>query len=140
MRLRNLVALVFVLALAIPAAGYGIGDGKVRFVRQESGFDTTGRVSPSGASLRIAGPVRCTKGGRVRIDVTVTQRATGAVARGTWTGRCTGASRRWTITAARAVTGRFETGSVTACAAAAAANSKRATDATQWCRLMRLSR
>ena len=140
MRLRNAASLTFVLALALPAAGYGVGDGSVRFVKSQSGFDPAARVTPSGATLRIAGPVRCTKGGRARIDVTVTQRATGAVARGTWTGRCTGASRRWTIPAARAVTGRFEAGSATACAAAAAANSKRATDATQWCKVVRLSR
>jgi hypothetical protein len=140
MRLRNPVALTFVLALAIPAAVYGLGDGKVRFVREQGGFDRTARLSLSGASIRIAGPVRCTKGGRARIDVTITQRATGAVARGTWTGRCTGTTRRWTVAVARAVTGRFDPGSTTACAAAAAANSKRATDATQWCRLVRLVR
>jgi hypothetical protein len=114
--------------------------GSVHVEKTASGFDPTARATPSGATVRIAGPVECTKGGRARIDVTITQRASGALARGTWTGRCRGSVQRWTVRSARALTGRFVAGQVTGCAAAAVADAERATDALQWCKVVTLRR
>lgn len=138
MRLRPCLALTVAMLVASPVSVLAQSDGPVKFVKLPGGFDSTARLDVSRHAIRIGGLVRCTRGGRVRIDVTITQRATGALARGTWTARCTGVSRRWTIRAARALTGRFRSGSATACAAGSAANSRRATDAIQWCKVLRL--
>jgi hypothetical protein len=139
MRLRSCIpiAIATAVAVAIPVSALPSG-GSVRIRPTPSGFDATARVSSDGAVIRIGGPARCTKGGRLRIDVTLTQRASGAVGRGTWKGRCRGSVQHWTVSSARALTGRFVAGQATACAAAAAANSKRATDAVQWCRVVTL--
>ena len=141
MRSWKYIGLVLAVAVVSPAVAVAIGGGTTSgdIRTTPSGFDATARLLAGGRGVRVSGPVTCTKGRRVRIDVTLTQRASGAVARGTWTARCTGVSRRWTIKRASALTGRFVTGQATACAAAATATSKRATDAVQWCRLIRLA-
>jgi hypothetical protein len=138
MRRSRQFLVISIAVLAFPAVALALGDGSIRIVRNGSGFDRTAALSAAGRSVRISGPVNCTRGGRIRIDVTITQRTTGTVAKGTWRARCVG-PRRWTLRAARALTGAFEAGDATACAAAAAANAKRATDAIQWCRLVRLA-
>jgi hypothetical protein len=140
MRLRHGLALALALGAAAPAVGSALSGsgGSVQVEKTRSGFDAAAQATASGATVRIGGPAQCTKGGRLRIDVTITQRASGALARGTWTGRCRGSVQRWTVRAARALTGRFVAGEVTACAAAAAASAERATDALQWCKLVTL--
>jgi hypothetical protein len=140
MRLRHGLLLVLAVGATAPAVGLAVSGtgGSVQVEKTRSGFDATAQATPSGATVRISGPAQCTNGGRLRIDVTITQRASGALARGTWTGRCRGSVQRWTVKAARALTGRFVSGQATACAAAAAASSKRAADALQWCRVVGL--
>jgi hypothetical protein len=140
MRPSKHIAPVLLLALALPTTALAVGDGSIRIVRNGSGFDKTAVLRSDGRALTLSGPVRCTSGGRIRIDVTVTQRSTGSLARGTWRGRCRGSAQRWRVPAARALTGAFDGGQITACAAAAAANATRATDATQWCRVVSLRR
>jgi hypothetical protein len=99
-----------------------------------SGFDTTGKVSRGGRVVSVGGPLSCTRGGAIRLHVTVTQRKSGALARGTWRGSCTGRRQDWLVKKARARgAASFRRGQSEACAAGVALNGRRATDATQWC-------
>jgi pimeloyl-ACP methyl ester carboxylesterase len=86
-----------------------------------------------GRLLRVTGPIGCTRGERVSIRVTVTQRATGARARSRWRGRCTGKVQRWQV-GARARRGtRFENGRGRVCAVAKTRSGSRVTDTRSWC-------
>lgn len=132
---HRITALGVAAMLLVPAGAAALPTGgQVTIVRSDSGFDERASLRTDGRGARITGPIRCTKGGRLRIDVTLTQRKTGALARGTWRGTCTGAKQTWTLKSARVVgEARLQAGAAQACAAAVARNSKRATDALQWC-------
>ena len=151
MRLRALqgrpkwtAALVLAGALSL-IAGVGAAalttGGTVKIRTLPSGFDKTGRLSTHGRVLSLGGPVSCTRGGAIRILVTVTQRRSGAIARGSWRGTCTGPDQQYAVRRARA-RGRasFVPGQSEACAAAVGLNRTRATDATQWCGAVLLRR
>jgi hypothetical protein len=56
-------------------------------------------LRPNGRLLDVSGPSQCSAGARFRIDVTVTQAETGAVAEGHTQGFCTGQPQTWAITA-----------------------------------------
>ena len=136
---------LLVAATALLAAGAGAlaltTGGTVKIKPLPSGFDTTGKVSTGGRVLEVGGPLACTSGGRVRIEVTVTQRKTGAFARGTWRGACAGREQEWIVKKARARgSADFRPGQTEACAAAVGRNIRRATDATQWCGAVLLRR
>jgi hypothetical protein len=118
-----------------------VTEATVKIKPSPHGFDRTGKVSGGGRVLSVGGPFACTSGGRARIDVTVTQRKTGAFARGTWTGTCAGREQDWLVRRARARgAADFRPGQSEACAAAVARNVRRATDATQWCGAVLLRR
>lgn len=131
-------------ALAALVAGVGalaVTSETVEVKPAPTGFDRTGKVSTGGRVLSVGGPFACTTGGRTRIHVTVTQRKTGALARGTWSGTCTGRDQDWLVRKVRARgAADFQPGQSEACAAAVARNSRRATDATQWCGAVLLRR
>ncbi|MGH2839747.1 MAG: hypothetical protein ACRDKY_02850 [Solirubrobacteraceae bacterium] len=132
------LALLLVAAAAWPLAS---GPGTIDVKKLPSGFDATGTVGASGRVVRVHGPIVCTKDMAVRLDVTVTQRKTGALGRGTWRGLCTGSEQRWKLADVRAVgAGRFSPGRVMACTAGVLRNSKGPEDAVQWCESVRLKR
>jgi hypothetical protein len=86
-----------------------------------------------GTRVRATGPIGCTSGERVSIRVTVTQAATGARARKTWTGRCTGEIQHWQVRARARQGARFETGAGRVCAVAKTRTAGRVTDTRKWC-------
>ena len=92
-----------------------------------------------GARVRATGPIGCTSGERVSIRVTVTQPATGAQARKTWTGRCTGEIQHWQVRARARPGARFETGAGRVCAVARTRTAGRATDTRKWCERVAVS-
>jgi hypothetical protein len=53
-------------------------------------------VGTSGLRVAVAGGGNvCAKGEALTLDVTISRHATSAVAKGTWTGTCTGAGQSW---------------------------------------------
>jgi len=119
---------------ALPAPGGGL-----EIEKNGSGFDATATLRADGRAVRVTGPVHCLKGRTARLDVTLTQRRTGALARGTWRGTCKGVKQTWTLKSARVGGGAAMTpGSATACAAAVTRSATRATDAVQWCESLKL--
>ena len=143
-RRRRWVAALALAAAAGLVAGVAALAVTVRTVEikpSPQGFDRTGKVSSGGRVVSVGGPFRCTSGGRARIHVTVTQRKTGALARGSWSGGCAGSEQDWQARKVRARgAADFRPGQSEACAAAVARNVRRATDATQWCGAVLLRR
>ena len=129
--------LVMALIAATMAALTASASAGVSFntIDREATLDAGGHV------VDATGPIRCSQLERARIRVTVSQRATGAVAEGRWRGRCRRTTRTWT---ARRFVQRgaaiFEAGTAQACALAVTRTAERATDAKQWCRTIELTR
>jgi hypothetical protein len=92
-----------------------------------------------GTRVRTTGPIGCTRGERVSITVTVTQAATVARARRSWTSRCTGELQHWQVRARARQGTRFETGPGRVCAVAKTRSADRVTDTRKWCERVRLS-
>lgn len=64
------------------------------------GFAGSAIVGASGSEVTVGGGGNvCRKGWTIKIDATLSQHSTGAVAEGTWTGTCTGRSQKWHTTA-----------------------------------------
>jgi len=88
--------------------------------------------------VQVTGPIRCSQAEQATIRVTVSQRATGAVAEGRWRGRCRRTTRRWTATAVAQGSATLQTGTARACALGVTRKGGTATDAKQWCETVRL--
>jgi predicted ester cyclase len=92
-----------------------------------------------GGHVRASGPIGCTRGERITIRVGISQAATGARARGSWTARCTGEVQHWQMRA-RASTGvRFAKGAATVRAVAETRAGRRVTDTRKWRRRVSVS-
>ena len=101
----------------------------------KAAFDRKATMSATGRAIRVGGPLVCTGGEFVRVEIAVSQRTTGAVADGRWSGRCTGAAgQRWTIRVAKARPGpQFRLGRAQACGLAVSRQGARVEGAFQWC-------
>jgi hypothetical protein len=95
-------------------------------------IDPTGIVSENGRHLTITGPIAVTAGERAELRVTVTQRSTGAVARGVAFFTGTGATIQWKVEAMAEGAAAFEAGPATAVALGRTTEGGKATDAHQW--------
>jgi hypothetical protein len=60
----------------------------------QGGFFPTGKISRTGKSVRVSGPVRCSASDTVFIAATVSQHS-GGVAAGSWSRNCAGRKQRW---------------------------------------------
>jgi pimeloyl-ACP methyl ester carboxylesterase len=92
-----------------------------------------------GGLLQVSGPIRCPRGERISIRVTVRQPATAARARNRWKGRCTGKVQHWRVRARARRGTRFENGSGRVCAVANTRNGPRVTDERRWCERVNVS-
>ncbi len=61
----------------------------------KSDFDRSATLIDRGHRVQVGGPIACPSGDTVQLRATVSQATTGAVASGSWLGRCTGRSRHW---------------------------------------------
>jgi alpha-beta hydrolase superfamily lysophospholipase len=120
------------MALALVIAMLGGADAASAFISANT-IDEHATYTRDGARVRVTGPIGCTREERIAIRVTVTQRATGARARKTWTSRCTGELQHWQVRARARHGKRFQTGKGRVCAVAQTRNSSRVTDARKWC-------
>ena len=92
-----------------------------------------------GALVRSSGPIGCTRGERIAIRVRVSQAATGARARGSWTGRCTGEVQHWQVRARARTEARFARGPARVCAVGKTRTGQRVTDTRRWSRRVSVS-
>jgi predicted ester cyclase len=102
-------------------------------------IDRHATYKQEGSQVRSTGPIGCTRGERITIRVTVSQAPTGARARGTWTGRCTGDVQRWQVRARARGQARFATGRARVCAVAKTRTGGRVTDTRRWCKPVSVS-
>jgi hypothetical protein len=95
-------------------------------------IDPVAAVTDHGRLVVATGPLTCTRGERAFLRVTVTQRATGAVAEGRGRIVCTGNSQQWQVHAATQGKETFDEGPALAVAIARTADDGEITDAHQW--------
>ena len=127
MRAKYLAPTAIVLSLL------GVFVASVAFARITANtIDPVANVTDHGRHLIVTGPLGCTEGERSYLRVTVTQRATGAVAEGRTLITCTGATQRWKIHASVQGEETFEEGPASVAALARTADGGQTTDAHQW--------
>jgi len=97
-------------------------------------IDPVASVTDKGRHLIVTGPIECTHGERVYIQLTVTQRLTGAIAEGRTLLACDGegSPQQWIVDAATHGWERFQPGPATAVASARTIRRGKTTDAHQW--------
>jgi len=95
-------------------------------------IDAIAIVTDDGRHLVVTGPIACTANERAYLRVTVTQRATGALAEGHTLVDCTGNIEHWEIHAAIQGNETFQPGSATAVASARTSFRDSTSDAHQW--------
>ncbi len=122
----------FLIAVALAATASLLLGGS-----GQSGVQTN-TIAPTaalkGAHVLATGIVACDAGERLKLQLTVTQRATGAVARGSTRGVCTGEVQEWPVRLQRRGPAKFAAGAAAACALAVTSLHGKPTDAHQWCR------
>jgi pimeloyl-ACP methyl ester carboxylesterase len=96
-------------------------------------IDQHATYTADGGLLRVSGAIRCTRGERISIRVSVTQPAARARARNRWKGRCSGKIQHWQVGARGRGESRFETGRGRVCAVAKTRSADRVTDTRRWC-------
>jgi hypothetical protein len=95
-------------------------------------IDPVAIVTDTGQHIIVTGPIACTAGERAFLRVTVSQRATGAVAEGRTLITCTGNAQHWEVHASTQGNETFEEGPATAVAIARTTDRGETTDAHQW--------
>jgi len=95
-------------------------------------IDPVGIVTDQGRTIIVTGPVGATAGEVGDQEVTVTQRETGAVAKGRTLIRFTGGVQQWEVHAAVRGAATFQSGPATAVALCRSTIQGQATDAHQW--------
>ena len=116
---------VLTIAVLFPAQG--------AFARiAKNTIDDEAVLSRHGRRLMVTGPIECTAGERAVVRVTVTQRATGAVAEGGTLISCTGELQHWEIGAWTLGKASFQEGAATAVAIATTHDQGNTSDAHQW--------
>jgi hypothetical protein len=102
-------------------------------------FDRAGVLANRGTKVHLSGPVDCSVGDTVSIRATVSQLATGAVAEGVWSKRCTGTTLHWHITALVNGGVHFSTGSAEGVGLAVIRDHRVPVSAIQWIRVLTLT-
>jgi pimeloyl-ACP methyl ester carboxylesterase len=120
------------ITLGLVVVMLGGADAPSAFVSGNT-IDDLATHKKHGRLVRVTGPIRCTRGERISIRVSVTQPATRARARGRWKGRCTGKVQHWQVGAGARGESRFETGRGRVCAVAKTRSADRVTDTRRWC-------
>ena len=119
----------FAVTVLMTAANAGI---------QSNTIDPAAAISEKGRHVLLTGPIACTAGQRADIQVTLTQRATGATASGRTHFTCTGYLQQWEVRAEVQGRERFEPGAAAAVALGTTSKQGKADDAHQWLVLITL--
>jgi hypothetical protein len=125
--MKRLVSAAMVLTLV------GVFGAPAAFARIAfNTIDPVAIVTDTGQHIIVTGPIACTAGERAFLRVTVSQRATGAVAEGRTLITCTGNTQQWEVHASTQGNETFEEGPATAVAIARTTDRGETTDAHQW--------
>jgi len=128
---RGAVGAVLALALT-PLAGTLLTPTAYARVAYNT-IDDLAVVSGDGRHVDVTGPLEVTAGERVELEVTITQRSTGAVAKGSLVFTATGEEQRWAVRATTVGRAVFEPGSAWAVGLAVTTGTAGSpTDASQW--------
>ena len=95
-------------------------------------IDATAKLSENGRRLVVTGPIQTDVVEKIYLRVTVTQRATGAVAQGIAILRGTGELQTWEVRANTRGKASFEPGPATAVAIAITSDKGQTSDSHQW--------
>lgn len=95
-------------------------------------IDPTAVVTDDGLHLIVTGPISCDASEKVSLRVTVTQRATGAVAEGRTLLACNPEIRQWEVHASVQGENAFAPSAATAVALGRSSDRGAVTDAHQW--------
>ena len=95
-------------------------------------IDATAKLSENGRRLVVTGPIQTDVVEKIYLRVTVTQRATGAVAEGIAILRGTGELQTWEVRAKTRGKASFEPGPATAVALAITSDKGQTSDSHQW--------
>ena len=95
-------------------------------------IDATAKLSENGRRLVVTGPIQTDVVEKIYLRVTVTQRATGAVAEGIAILRGTGELQTWEVRAKTRGKASFEPGPATAVAIAITSDKGQTSDSHQW--------
>jgi hypothetical protein len=88
-----------IIALALLALGSLIGVRTASADLNQATINPTSIQAIGGSYAVVTGTVTCTRGDTLQINLTMGQSPTGAQARGSVTGSCTGGADVWTVTA-----------------------------------------
>ena len=130
----------------VAAAALAVSFGVLATSAPASAIDPRGssvagsaRIAADGASVRLAGVVRCTTCRSFTLGATVSQPASGAVGQGGVRCICHGAAERWILTARAREATKFRAGQARVCVwVLARGTGNRAIDARQWCETVML--
>ena len=99
---------------------------------QVNTIDPAAVLAENDRHLSVSGPIACTQGQHADIEVTITQRQTGAVAFGRTRVLCTGYIQHWEARAKSHGKNTFQVGQATAVAMATTSTRGTTDDAHQW--------
>jgi hypothetical protein len=125
--MKGLVSAAIVLTLV------GVFIAPTAFARVSyNTIDPVAIVTDNGRHIIVTAPIACTESERAYLQVTVTQRSTGAVAEGHARITCAGDIQQWEVHASKHGQETFVEGPATAVALARTTDRGDITDAHQW--------
>lgn len=100
----------------------------------DPGLNTPLRLEENGRKITVTGHLNCARGDEYEVQTSVTQRTTGALARGKSEGRCTGRPDSFSAISWAYDQALFKAGAAQACALMIIRTEGTVSDVFQWCR------
>jgi hypothetical protein len=113
---------------------YGLAPISARRTISDPGLNSPLSLSAGGRKITVTGHLGCIKGDQYKIQTSVTQRSTGALAKGETSGVCTGKQEQFSAPTWVYDEALFTPGPAQACAVLIIRTNGKAADAYQWCR------
>jgi hypothetical protein len=122
-------------AVAQPAIpGVRVAEARLNFRIISPSIQSELELLPSLRLVEVVGHIHCDAGEQLRVDVVITQEATGAQAVGHTPDICTGEVQTWTARAGTRSAATLEPGPAQACAVAVTRLRGQVTDSFSWCK------
>ena len=98
MRIARSVVLTFIVMLGV-IVGTAVLVKPVSAGIHLNTIDPTAKLLGNGQRVIVTGPIGCDKGEDIEISIVVTQESNGAIAKGSWHGRCSSNEQHWKVNA-----------------------------------------
>jgi len=125
--MNRVLAVVVVLAIA---GTWVVREACARIAKNT--IDRVAILTDNGRGVIVTGPIECSESQPIELEVTVTQRQTGAVAQGRARITCSPTSQQWEVLTQTQGGETFQEGPAIAVAMARSSVRGRADDAQQW--------